>query len=529
MLRKVNTATFVGVEGKMVVAEVNIGRGMPGLRMVGLASRGVREAGLRMRAAMSASDFHFPNSKITINLAPASLKKDGSHFDLPCAVALIYAKDGLPQEELSDWVIFGELSLDGGVSPVAGLIPMLFAAVDAGFRKFIIPQGNESEASAITGVEIYKVANLKETLNTLSQDGEGRRVACNQETDITQEEVGDFADVKGQEACKRGLAIAVAGGHGVIMLGTPGIGKSMLARRLPSIMPKLEGIERLEVAAIHSVAGLLKEGEVPLSRRPFREPPPTITPVGMIGGGRHPKPGELSLAHGGVLFMDEVTSFPKGILELIISPLEDGYVKISRANTTVEFPAKPLVVMATNPCSCGWLGDERHRCTCTQNMIYAFWNKLSGPLLDRIDIHLMLNPPSYYEVSSDEKQLDSAQMRAWVDNAREMQRKRFSDSQSEKSQTLESLPAIAGTIQRFNADMNEVEVEEFCQLDDECRKFVSKNYDSSGMTARSYFKLLKIARTIADIEQSHRIRLPHILEAYQYNRLDEWKEGCIGV
>lgn len=529
MLRKLNTGSFLGVKGDMVVAELDIGRGMPGLRTVGLAGRGVKEAGLRIRSAMSASGFKFPNARITINLSPAGLKKEGSHFDLPCALGLIYAKEGLPQSDLSDWVIFGELSLDGGVLSVTGLLPMLFAAYEAGYRKFIIPQANEREAAAITDGEIYKVSNLKEAFLLLSKEIRGRRISDPAWEGRSQPGlVEDFADVKGQEACKRGLAIAVAGGHGVIMLGRPGIGKTMLARRIPSIMPAMTNSDRLEITAIHSVAGLLKDGEGLLQSRPFRQPQPTITPVGMLGGGRLPKPGELSLAHGGILFLDELTSFPKKTLELMRGPLEDGYVKIARASATVDFPARPLIIMASNPCSCGWLGDKKHKCTCTQKNIADFWDKLSGPLLDRVDIQMMLNPPSYADLSSQEGQLNSKKMRVWVERARQMQKKRFGQSALVRPGSSASLKLKRGLC-RLNADMSEEEVEKYCKLDDESGSLLSGYYDESGMTARSYFKLLKVARTIADTELSPEIKLAHILEAYQYNKLDDWKEACLGI
>lgn len=541
MLRKVNTASFLGVEGKLVTAEVSISKGMPGLRMVGLASQAVKESGLRIRAAMSALGFPFPNSRITINLAPASMRKEGSHFDLPCAIGLIWAKEKLAQEDLDDWLIFGELSLDGKVSAVAGLLPMLFTGFEAGYRKIIIPEANEAEACAIKGAEIYKVSNIVEAFQLLSAAIPGRLVeaqdfeggaegleghgqglgqglcqgqgqAQGQGQGLGQGQALDFADVRGQEACKRGLAIAAAGGHGVIMLGSPGIGKSMLARRMPTIMPKMDDGERLEISAIHSVAGLLKDGEGLVRDRPFREPQPTITAVGMMGGGARPRPGELSLAHGGILFMDEVASFPRHTLELMRVPLEEGRVRIVRNSATVEYPARPLVIMATNPCACGWFGDDKHRCTCRKSQISAFWAKLSGPLLDRIDLHLTLQPPSYGEISSAQGQLDSAIMRSWVDRARSAQARRF-----------------GGDKGFLNADMTEAQLEEFCPLDDQGRSFLKSNYKDAGMTARSYFKLLKLARTIADMEGAADIGMAHLLEAYQYNRLDKWKEDCLGI
>lgn len=511
---KVKTASFTGIKGNMVEAEINISKGIPHVYIIGMVDARIREAAQRIKSAVRLSGFDFPNARITVNLSPADINKRGTHFDLAIAIGIIWCREGRAIEEIKDFAMFGELSLDGSIIGVNGLVPMLLSCVESGIKKILVPEANRKEAELIKGVTIYTVKSLTDAYETVAKIKHSEAVEFSAHSIYNEQfksKVGDFGEVYGQEVCKRGLAVAAAGGHGVIMLGSPGIGKTMLARRIIGIMEPMSYEEILEVSRIYSAAGLLKDNKTMVSGRPFRNPHPNTSTAAMLGGGGIPRPGELSLAHGGVLFLDEVTDFSSKTLELMRQPIEDGSITIIRKDYSVNFPARPLIVMATNPCRCGWFGDEQHRCNCSAAQINRFWTRLAGPLLDRMDIHLRLNKPEYCEVAEKKPVMKSQDMKNLVVRARNMQRKRF------RKDVL------------LNSEMDDAQIRKYCCLDKESEKFIKENYNKLNMTVRAYTKVLKLARTIADMEECEDIALKHILEACQYNRVDQWKEDCIGI
>ncbi|HNS33144.1 MAG TPA: YifB family Mg chelatase-like AAA ATPase, partial [bacterium] len=495
MLAKVKSLTVWGIDGYPVDVEVDISHGLPSISVVGLPDQAVKESRDRIRPAIKNSGFDFPsNRKTVINLAPADTKKEGPYFDLPIAVGILIATENLPANAAEEFSFVGELALDGSLRPVKGILPMAMELAKTAGKKIILPEQNGPEASLIKGIEAYPVKNLRECCEFLTGKMEIRPAVC----DIQQLFASkgrhslDFKDVKGQAYAKRAIEVAVAGGHNILMLGSPGAGKTMLASRIPSILPSLTLPEALEITRIHSVAGtLVKEGFV--TERPYRSPHHTISNIALIGGGSIPRPGEVSLAHNGVLFLDELPEFHRDVLEVLRQPLEDGKVSISRAKGRLTFPSRFLLVGSMNPCPCGWYGDSARQCRCTLGQMLKYRRKISGPLLDRIDIHVDVSslPPNLLMKEQDEEPSENIRQR--VEAAREIQQKRFE-----------------GTGIFFNGHMNSSQLKKHCALDDECRMLVRGALDALYLSARAYDKIRKVARTIADMENSEAIKPQHL-------------------
>ncbi|ACM07141.1 YifB family Mg chelatase-like AAA ATPase [Thermomicrobium roseum] len=499
MLACVHSSAVVGLEGVLVEVEVDIGPGNPGLTIVGLPDAAVQEARERVRAAIRNSGARFPLSgRITVNLAPADIRKEGPAYDLPIALGILLAS-GQVSADLTDTVVLGELSLDGTVRHTAGILPMVGIAREHGLRRAIVPAEDAAEAALVEGIEVIPVQSLNELLAHL--DGQAP-IAPLPPTPI---ELGDeplsgidFAEIKGQEHVKRGLELAAAGGHNVIAVGPPGAGKTLLARALPTILPPLTREEALEVTRIYSVAGLLPSGSPLIRHRPFRAPHHTISFAGMIGGGAWPRPGEVTLAHRGVLFLDELPEFSPRVLEVLRQPLEDRLVTISRASGAVTFPASFLLVAAMNPCPCGYHGDPVRACRCSPHEVARYQKRISGPLLDRIDIHLPVPRVEFDKLADHRTGEPSAAVRARVEAARAVQQLRFGDSR------------------RLNSEMTPAEIRRYCRLDEAGERLLRTAVERLGLSARGYHRVLKLARTIADLAGAERIAAVHVAEALQY-------------
>ncbi len=506
MVSTVYSGGIMGIDGFTVNVECSINSGLNSFDTVGLPDAAVKESKERVISAIESSGFDFPLGKITVNLAPGNVKKEGSGFDLPIAMAILVASARIRLPDISEYLFIGELSLKGDIRPVSGVLPMVINAWQSGFKKVVVAKENAAEASVVRDIEVFGAENIHRVIAHLTGDAPIERYIPDEKLLSGQTAVYkyDFADVKGQENVKRGLEIAAAGGHNCLMIGTPGSGKTMLAQRLPSILPDLSFAEALEVTKIHSIAGTLPPDVPFINTRPFRSPHHTVSTTSITGGGRVPRPGEVSLAHHGVLFLDELPEFKKSALEVLRQPLEDKEVSIARVSASITYPCNFMMIAAMNPCPCGYFGDKKHQCGCSTAQIHKYLSKISGPLVDRIDLHIQVSPVEYSHLTEETKTESSAEIKKRVNRARQIQLERYRD---------------IGIYN--NANLDSKYLNEFCKLGETEKSIMELAFTRLSLSARAYSRIIKVARTIADLAGEENISAEHILEAVQYRSLDK--------